>query len=539
MKKTNVMLMAMMLLGASIPVFAQGGYQDLVKLDAEFLEFRKPEIVDGVADRRPAAMEAQRQGLEAFRERLRAIGASSWPVPRKVDYLLVWAKLNTLTFDHRVMKPWARDPILYLDDVSEIPYAETPLSAEKEAELRAKLPTVPRVMAQAQANLTEANGELAKLAIFYLENFDGVGQGEPYRDQPPAGTIGWYQDLCGRLQQHHSELVASCKASVTAVSGYRDWLRANVGKMPQSAAIGMENFNWYLKHVRLLPYDSEDLILLGERELHRYRLNYLIDRNRNQNLPELDLTKTREQHDERTREAEEQIRAMVAQQKLMTIPDYVPDSFETDVFWSPRAVTKRHFWEEIQFRNALDNHIHASIPGHRFDGRLRQELTNPIRKTYRDTERGEGWATYLEELFVQAGITEENPRARELFYVALIKRGSRVFAETGMHAGKMSVDDANAYMIDWVPFMEEDLGRYDLVGYLRRPGAGSAYLVGKMQIEKLLSERAFQLGDRFDLGKFHDEFLGKGIIPVTLIRWEMTGRDDEVTKLWSEVVGAS
>ncbi len=140
---------------------------------------------------------------------------------------------------------------------------------------------------------------------------------------------------------------------------------------------------------------------------------------------------------------------------------------------------------------------------------------------------------------MQAGITDENPRARELFWAALIKRGSRVFAETGMHAGKMSVDEANDYMIDWVPFMEEDLGRYDLVGYLRRPGAGSAYLVGKMQIEKLISERAFQLGEAFDLGKFHDEFLSKGIIPVTLIRWEMTGQDDEVTKLWPEVVGAS
>jgi len=539
MRKMGFTLMAMAVLGPSVPLFAQGSYQDLVKLDAEFLEFRKPRIVDGVADRGPTAMAAQRNGIEEIRQRLRAIDAASWPVSQRVDYLLVWAKLNALTFDHRVMKPWARDPILYLDDVSEIPYAETPLSAEKKAEVKAMLATVPKVMAQAQANLTEANGELAKLAIFYLENFDGVGQGEPYRDQPPAGTIGWYQDLCGRLRQHHAELVPACQAAINAVSGYRDWLRGSVGGMPQSAAIGMNNFNWYLKHVRLLPYDSEDLILLGERELHRYRLNYLVDRNRNKNLPELELTKTREQHEERTREAEEQIRALVAQQNLMTIPGYVPESFETDVFFSPRALTKRHFWEEIQFRNALDNHIHASIPGHRFDGRLRQELTNPVRKTYRDTERGEGWATYLEELFVQTGITDENPRARELFYVALIKRGSRVFAETGMHAGKMSIDDANAYMIDWVPFMEEDLGRYDLVGYLRRPGAGSAYLVGKMQIEKLISERAFQLGSAFDLGKFHDEFLSKGIIPVTLIRWEMTGHDDEVTKLWAEVVGAS
>jgi hypothetical protein len=539
MMKRRASILASALLSASGAALAQGGYPDLVKLDAEFLEFRKPKIVDGVSDRSAAAMEAQRQGLEELRKRLRAIDASSWSVPEKVDYLLVWAKLNALAFDHRVMKPWARDPILYLDDVSEIPYAETPLSAEKKTEIATKLATVPKVMSDAQKNLTEANGELTKLAIFYLENFDGVGQGEPYRDQPPAGTIGWYRDLCGRLQQHHADLVSSCAAAATAVAGYRDWLRANLDRMPQSAAVGMENFNWYLKHVRLLPYDSEDLILLGERELHRYRLNYVVDRNRNRNLPELELTRTREQHEERTREAEEQIRAMVASQKLLTIPPGTPSSFETDVFWSPRAATKRHFWEELQFRNALDNHIHASIPGHRFDGFLRQSLTNPIRKTYRDTERGEGWATYLEELLVQAGITDENPRARELFWAALIKRGSRVFAETGMHAGKMSLDEANDYMIDWVPFMEEDLGRYDLVGYLRRPGAGSAYLVGKMQIEKLLSERAFQLGDQFDLGKFHDEFLSKGIIPVTLIRWEMTGHDDEVTKLWAEVVGAS
>jgi hypothetical protein len=537
-KKLSVIALTT-ILGASAQLLAQGSYPELVKLDAEFLEFRRPRMVDGVADRSNSAMDAQRKGLDEFRERLRRIDASSWSVPERVDYLLVWAKLNALAFDHRVMKPWARDPILYLDDVSEIPYAQVPLPAEKKGELQARLASVPKVMAQAQANLTEANGELAELSLFYLENFDGVGQGEPYRDQPPEGTIGWYRDLCGRLKQHHPDLVAACEASVTAVSGYRDWLRANVDQMPQSAAIGMENFDWYLTHVRLLPYDADDLIVLGERELHRYRLNYIVDRNRNKSRPELDLTRSREQHEQRTREAEEQIRATIAQQSLMTIPDYVPKSFETDVFFSPRALTKRHFWEEIQFRNALNNHIHASIPGHRFDGRLRQELANPIRKTYRDTERGEGWATYLEELFVQTGITDENPRARELFWVALIKRGSRVFAETGMHAGKMSIDDANAYMIDWVPFMEEDLGRYDLVGYLRRPGAGSAYLVGKMQIEKLVSERAFQLGDAFDLGKFHDEFLSKGIIPVTLIRWEMTGHDDEVTKLWSEVVGAS
>jgi uncharacterized protein (DUF885 family) len=122
-------------------------------------------------------------------------------------------------------------------------------------------------------------------------------------------------------------------------------------------------------------------------------------------------------------------------------------------------------------------------------------------------------------LLLQAGIADDNPRARELFYIALIKRGSRTFAEIGMHGGQMTLAEANAYMIDWVPFMEENLGRYDLANYLRRPGSGSMYLLGKMQIEQLISEREFQLGSEFDLGNFHDEFLSKGIIPVTLIRY--------------------
>ena len=58
------------------------------------------------------------------------------------------------------------------------------------------------------------------------------------------------------------------------------------------------------------------------------------------------------------------------------------------------------------------------------------------------------------------------------------------------------------------------------------------YVIGKVQLEKLLADRARQLGDKFDLGKFHDEFLAAGTIPITLTRWEMTGLDDEVKELW-------
>jgi uncharacterized protein (DUF885 family) len=86
--------------------------------------------------------------------------------------------------------------------------------------------------------------------------------------------------------------------------------------------------------------------------------------------------------------------------------------------------------------------------------------------------------------------------------------------------------------------MEESLGRYDLEGYLRRPAYGSAYLIGKIQLENLISDRAKQLGDEFDLGVFHDELFAAGTIPLALTRWEMTGLDDEAQKIWEAEVGS-
>lgn len=516
---------------------AQDGYDTLVQMNEEILELAEPDVVRGVPDLSSAAIARQHRQLDDFRSRLLDIDTSSWAVPQQVDYLLVWSKMNDIVFQHRVMQPWARDPLTYLYQFRHIPYAQAPGTQESRKALSRELQAVPRMVDNAIDNLTQPSAELADLAIYLLANFDGVGQGEPYRDNPPQGTIGWFEDLCKRLDGQGQSLVSDCKNARAAAQKYHDWLADHLGEMQASAGIGVDNFNWYLKHVRLMPETVDDLRAIGVREFHRYRFNYILDRHKNASFEELELTQNAEQHQQRTRAAEAQTRKLIEDLDLLSIPDYMPDEFETDVFWSPRAETKRHFWEELQFRNALNNHIHASVPGHRFDGKLRERLENPIRRTHGESARAEGWATYIEEMLIQAGIADDNPRVRELFYVALIKRASRFFAEIGMHTGDMTLDEANAYMMEWVPYMEEDLGRYDLVNYLRRPGLGSMYLLGKTQIEQLISERAFQLGKDFDLGEFHDDFLSRGIIPVTLIRWELAGLADEARAVWRDVVG--
>ena len=540
-RRVSSIALALLTLGL-IPAMGSAsddGWDRLLELHTELAALHDSDRVDGVPQLGPAAIAERQQAIEAIQGRLEEIDAADWTVAHKVDYLLVWARLNGMKFEHRVTRPWQRDPIFYLNQVRRLPYTDLPLDGEDAEPFGVSLAAVAPTLEQAETNLTEPLGELADLAIFHLEHFDGVGQGQPYRDEPPGGTIAWYEDLCHRLADHLPEQSAACATALAAVERYRDWLRAERPGMPASAGIGTENLNWYFRNVRLLPYGVDELVILGEREFHRYRAAYEIVRNRNRGVPELELTKSRHQHEQRTREAEQQIRQLVEAQGLLSFPADMQDAFDTDTFWSPRAATDRHFWEELQFRNTFNNHIHASIPGHRFDGLIARQIDNPIRRAYGDSTRAEGWATYLEEMFLLAGLTRNVPRADELFYIALMKRASRIFAETKMHAGEMSLEEANLYMIDYVPYMEEDLGRYDLEGYLRRPGSGSGYIIGKIQLEKLLSERALELGDAFDLGVFHDDLLSRGMVPLTLVRWEMTGYDDEVRALWREATGGA
>lgn len=532
---------------AAAPAATDAGWDELVSIDEDLRALRSIERRDGVPALDEAALAARQQAVEDAQRRLAALDPQEWSVAGKVDFLLVWARANGLAFEHRVTRPWARDPIFHLGLVRRVPYVELPFadgdgdSGKTADDWRESLAAVPAILAQAETVLTEPLGELARLAIFHLENFDGVGQGQPYRDDPPEGTLGWYDDLCRRIAETASGDgdgdLKTCAAARDAVARYRDWLAAQLPEMTASAGIGIENLGWYFHNVRLLPHDVREITLLGEREFHRYRAAYEITRNRNRDLPELELTRSAEQHESRTRQAEREIRAAIERQKLLTIPPGTPETFDTDTFWSPRAATDRHFWEELQFRNAFNNHIHASFPGHRFDGRIARALEHPIRRGYGDSSRAEGWATYLEEMFLLAGLTREVPRADELFYVALMKRAGRIYAETAMHAGTLSLEEANRYLIDYVPYMEPDLGRYDLEVYLRRPGLGSGYILGKIQLEKLLAERALALGADFDLGAFHDEILGRGMIPLTLVRWELTGADDEVREIWKRATG--
>jgi uncharacterized protein (DUF885 family) len=149
--------------------------------------------------------------------------------------------------------------------------------------------------------------------------------------------------------------------------------------------------------------------------------------------------------------------------------------------------------------------------------------------------RAEGMATAMEEMMLHAGLYDDNPRGREVVWIMLAARAARGLASLYAQSNDFTMKQAADFHVEWTPrgWMRPDL---DLLGfeqqlYLRQPGYGTSYITGKYLLEQLMAERSHQLGDAFTLSRYFTELNAAGLIPVSLIRWEMTGKDDDVKRM--------
>jgi hypothetical protein len=381
--------------------------------------------------------------------------------------------------------------------------------------------------------------DFAKLALFNLRNSDGVGHGHPYREVPPAGVIGWYDDLLARAQKQQRQLVPDIKRAKAAAEDLERWLKANESRMTAQAGFGEQLFDWYLRHVKYMPYTSKEIEVLAQRELERTWAFLALERHRNRALPELELPKSREEYEARIAAVDRDIRAFLREQDFLTVPDFIPPHPQLgfNVPWIVRPGGP-NYWERIQYRDPSPDHWHAVIPGHRFDAVMMRQVTHPIRKHIRDGGRGEGWALYLEEAPLQAGFYDlkDRPRTRELIYDFAIFRAVRTIGDVRLQHNRVSTKEVAEYWQKWTPYLDADVARVDAEIYLRRPpGYGLGYTIGSFQMYKLLGDLKHPQGDKFVLKDFHDRFLAAGALPIALIRYEMTGQDDEVKEFWNHV----
>jgi hypothetical protein len=504
-------------------------YDELVSLFKEFREFSQMDRSEGAPDFSVIAMEKQFREFTVYQNRLKAFDPGGWTVDEQIDFHLVRAEMNGFEFQHRVLKPWVKDPCFYLDQMPSMwRLRRLPLDPESIPGMKERFQAVPALFDQAKnnlSNLAEVPGDLAILALKRLDD---------YKTSLP--------EMKTRIGEFHPELAAEFDGVLSALADYRSWIEENQDQMTAMAGVGKENYDWLLKNVYMFPYTWEDCRTIVELEDNRVVTFQKLEENRNRHLPMNKPVTSQEEYKASVADAIDHVMNFLEEEEIFTIHDYlVPGDYfgSWHGFENPWPDHHDYFFN-FSHREPVMEETHEMV-GHHFDG-LRYGLDErPIRggrRPYKiSTGRGEGFAFALEELLMHAGYLDERPRrGREIAYEQAAFRTVRALADVYMHSGDWTLTEAMEFAVANAPHGEllDDSPHlwFEMETTLRGVGHHMIMVVGKVQFMEVFRDRAQQMGDEFVLKDFMDEYLEAGMIPQSLIRWQITGYEDEIKALW-------
>ncbi|HSR54340.1 MAG TPA: DUF885 family protein, partial [Acidobacteriota bacterium] len=262
-----------------------------------------------------------------------------------------------------------------------------------------------------------------------------------------------------------------------------------------------------------------------------------LEEHRNRDLPPLQDISSSEEYDRRNNESVDAYMAFLSDQEIITVRDDMDPALRARL-GSFAPPDQRGFFSHVIHHSplAFRPHMHHWIELAKMDN---DPHPNPIRREplpYNIFDgRSEGLATGVEEWFMHAGLLQGRPREREMVWIMMAQRAARAIAGLHLHSNDWTIEEACDFASKWTPrgWMPADGGTclFEQHLYLQQPGYGTSYLMGKYEIENLMAERALQQGEDFSIKGFMDEFRAAGLIPVSLIRWELTGNDDQIRRM--------
>ena len=160
---------------------------------------------------------------------------------------------------------------------------------------------------------------------------------------------------------------------------------------------------------------------------------------------------------------------------------------------------------------------HEGIPGHHLQLAISTELTNvpEFRKRAFIAAYGEGWGLYSERLADEMGLYS-TPLDRIGMLEADSMRACRLVVDTGMHALGWSRQKAVDYMTENSPMRVSQIVP-EIDRYAVTPGQALAYMIGRLEIQRMRHEAEAALDDAFDIRAFHDTVLGSGLMPLPVL----------------------
>ncbi|MGB5581439.1 MAG: hypothetical protein WBM68_12790, partial [Woeseia sp.] len=299
-------------------------HDDLLVLFEEWRAFEMPPQRNGAPDYTAATFERRYQDFLKLRSQLNAMEIDSWSIPEQVDWHLVRAEMNGYDFNHRILKPWARDPAFYDTvwmDRSDVPAHEGPtnhavvevwtysfpLSAADEARLVNELSAIAPLMQQAQQNLT---GNARDLWITGIRDV---------RSQ--IGKLDQVLNMAGGgASRKLRKVIREAQAATKSLVGF---LETEAPSKTAPSGIGKDNYTWYQQNVHLVPLTWEEEVSLLKRELDRAWSSLKLEEQRNRDLPPLVAANNAEEYQALAEDAVDRIMNFLEEKQILTVAPYM------------------------------------------------------------------------------------------------------------------------------------------------------------------------------------------------------------------------
>ena len=505
---------------------------------------------DRLTDYSAEKIAARAEYIRALLARVNAMQTAHWPKDERIDWILFRAQLESAAFDDRVWHSTSRDPQTYVGECSNGIFSllkkeyDTPRNRALAATKR--LLEMPAALAQGEKNLQKPVRLFAQLAIASARAIDPLFNDSLMTlatDLPPNEREG---------------LIKARDGALVALHGFADDLEKRLPSMVPFAPMGEKNYDFYLKHVLLLPLDAGQVEMIGRVELARYRaLEAWLpdpsladpDPKRSKNIPpdQISFLKAYE-----SREAE--MIQFLKDRRLVTLPDFLgkfeirqlPEAFKPTSpggFMNPPGVydkdstgfyfiptyspDSKNFYIRAAIEDPRPILGHEGIPGHFLQLSIANHLTDEIRRQHDNNVFIEGWALYGEEMLMREGLYPLDSASQGQVLRLARYRSARIGVDVNLHTGKWNFEQAVKYFME-AGGLDHEAAEGEAAGAASSPTQKISYIVGKWQILDLLGRYRDEQGKNFRLGQFHDALIKNGSLPLSVIKWIMLDDPSDV-----------
>jgi uncharacterized protein (DUF885 family) len=182
--------------------------------------------------------------------------------------------------------------------------------------------------------------------------------------------------------------------------------------------------------------------------------------------------------------------------------------------WEPARV--QSFLEEYNRHMLQVLTIHEAYPGHYVQLEYSNRTGSVLRRVLRSGVFNEGWAVYTEQMMLDQGYGRGDLALRFSQLKFYLRAVGNAILDQRMHCSGMSDEEALEFLTHQA-FQAEGEARLKIIRAKQSSVQLSTYFVGRMAFYRLRQQVQRELGEQFDLGRYHEAVLGQGSVPVKFL----------------------